>query len=113
MSDQFDQNYMGVRLAAPVCEDFELGYIAGDELRTHPDWFYEVLHFGPQAEPNIGVNGSWGLTYGNRAFTWSAREFDLNDPSLLGITLKMDFETDGSGQFEDDLVGWTISKTDG
>jgi len=112
MSDQIDQNYVGMRLAAPMCEDFELGYIAGDELRTHPDWFYELIHLGPQAAANIGVNGSWGLTSGNRAFTWSAHEFDWNDPVLLGVTLKMDFETDEWGHFEDDLVGWTISKTD-
>ena len=78
----------------------------------HPDWFYETNHFGPLAEPGIGLSGSLGLTKGNRAFTWLAHQFDWNDPGLLGVTLKMDFETDAFGQFEDDLVGWTISKTD-
>ena len=53
-----------------------------------------------------GVASSVGLDPAANIFTWNAQPFDWNDPSFLSVLLKADFQTDGSGQFDDDRVGW-------
>jgi len=98
--------------AAEVCEDFETGYTLGAELRTHADWFYEAGNSGPLVQAGIGVNGSIGLTNGDRAFTWVANPFSWNDPALTGVVFQMDYQTDAAGTFDDDRLGWSISDTD-
>jgi hypothetical protein len=98
--------------ATVVCEDFESGYTPGTELRTHPDWFYESGNSGPIVTSGIGVDGSIGLSNGDRAFTWVAHEFTWSDPDLVGVWFQMDYQTDASGTFDDDRLGWTISNTD-
>jgi uncharacterized repeat protein (TIGR02543 family) len=95
-----------------VCEDFESGYTPGNELRTHADWFYEDGHSGPIVTAGIGVDGSIGLSNGDRAFTWVAHEFNWNDPDLLAVWFQMDYQTDADGTFDDDRLGWSISNTD-
>jgi hypothetical protein len=97
---------------ALVCEGFETGYTDGAELRTHDDWFYESGNDGPDTESTVGFNGGWGLTDGDRVFTWVAHSFDWSDASFQGVVLQMDFKTDGSGHFDDDRLGWMISDTD-
>ncbi len=105
-------NFVEEGPVAGICEDFEVGYTLGTELREHPDWFYGTANSGPQPQAGIGVDGTIGLTNGNRAFTWVAHEFDWNDPDLAGVFFQMDFETDPSGVFDDDRLGWSISDTD-
>jgi len=97
---------------AGVCEDFETGYTLGEELRTHDDWFYDDANSGPLVQAGIGVNGSIGLTNGDRAFTWVAKPFSWNDPALTGVVFQMDYQTDAVGTFDDDRLGWSISDTD-
>lgn len=98
--------------AQTYTEDFESGYTDGAQLRTHADWFYEAANSGPTTEDDVGFNSSWGLTDGDRIFTWVAHPFDWNDGNLTSVIFKMDFETDGSGHFDDDRIGWMISDTD-
>ena len=95
-----------------VCEDFESGYTLGAELRTHADWFYEDGNSGPIPTAGIGVNSSIGLSNGDRAFSWVPHEFNWNDPTLVGVYFQMDYQTDATGTFDDDRLGWTISDTD-
>jgi|GEM_PF-2515260 len=98
--------------ATVVCEDFESGYTPGTELRTHADWFYESGNSGPVVTSGAGVDGSIGLSNGERAFTWVAHEFNWNSPDLLAVWFQMDYQTDASGTFDDDRLGWSISNTD-
>ena len=95
-----------------VCDDLESGYTLGQELRTHPDWFYEAANSGPIPQAGIGVSGSVGLTNGTTSFTWVAHPFDWNDPTVTGVWFEMDFQTSSAGTFDDDRIGWTISDTD-
>lgn len=98
--------------AAIWTDDFESGYTLGAELRTHPDWFYEAAHSGPTVQATNGVNGSRGLTEGQYIFTWEAHPFTWSDSSVTGVVAQMDLQTDGSGHFDDDRLGWMISVTD-
>lgn len=98
--------------ALAVCDDFETGYSLGDELRDHPDWFYEGSHSGPRPQAGIGVAGSVGLTNGNTAFTWVAHGFTYSDSSFGSCEVSLDFETDNNGELNDDRIGWSISDTD-
>lgn len=95
-----------------VLEDFESGYTLGAELRIHPDWFYEDANSGPKPLAGIGVANSIGLSDGDRIFTWVTQPFTWSEASLTGVVLQMDFKTDGSAHFDDDRLGWMISKTD-
>ena len=45
----------------------------------------------------------------NNIFTRVAESFDWNAPDFVGVNLQMDFQTDGSGHFDDDRVGWMIA----
>jgi len=58
-----------------------------------------------------GVASSNGLAAANNIFTWSAHPFNWNDVDLEKVNVQMDFKSDGSGNFDDDRVGWmtTIS----
>ena len=96
-----------------ACEDFNTGYTLGAELRTHPDWFYEAVNSGPMPTAGIGVNGSIGLSDGERIFTWVAHPFTWSGMAVDdAVVMKMDFKTDGSGLLDDDRVGWMVSNTD-
>jgi len=111
----FMTNHMSITAtfvgSTAVCEDFESGFALGQELRTHADWFYEDGNSGPVPTAGIGVDGSIGLSNGNRAFAWVAHEFSWNDPLLLGVWFQMDYQTDSAGVFDDDRLGWSISDT--
>jgi hypothetical protein len=60
------------------CENFETGYQLGQELRLHPDWFYNTASLGPKPEAGIGVASSIGLTNGDAIFTWKAHPLQWN-----------------------------------
>ena len=89
-----------------VCEDFEIGF-AGSTVGTHLDWYDGGS--GPVATTGQGLLGSVGLAPASAIFTWTAQPFDWTDPAFQDISFQMDFQTDGSGQFDDDRMGWMTS----
>jgi len=90
-----------------TCEDFETGYTPGTTVGSHADWFDGGS--GPVVTGGVGVAGSVGLAPGSRIFTWTAHPFEWSEPNLAGVILQMDFETDGSAEFNDDRMGWMIT----
>jgi hypothetical protein len=65
--------------------------------------------FGPTVEDNVGCNGSTGLGTADNTAVWKAASFRWNDPTFERVHVGLDFQTDNSGHFDDDRVGWTIS----
>lgn len=100
--------------AVSYTEDFEFGYTDGSAIRLHADWFTESSRTNPTTEDNVGVGGTWGLSNGSPIFTWEAHPFDWNTDLAVSdkVIFQMDFQTDGSGHFDDDRIGWMISNTD-
>ena len=64
---------------------------------------------GPLVNSSIGVAGTIGLAPDDAIFTWTAHPFNWNAPDFQSIEFQMDFQTDGSGQFDDDRMGWVIN----
>lgn len=95
-----------------IIEDFEQGFPAGDQLRDHEDWFFEEENSGPVAVESGGAGNSWGLSTGDRAFSWTAKPFSWGDPTLKAVHVGGDWQTDSSGGLDDDRAGWTISNED-
>ena len=93
-----------------TCEDFEnaTDFPAGSSINDNAEWFTTG---SPQVQIGAtnGVAGSRGLTNGNQIFTWKAQPFDWNAPDFAGVNVQMDFQTDGSGHFDDDRIGWMIT----
>ena len=81
-------------------------YTPGSNIGSYDGWFDGGS--GPVVTDGIGVAGSVGLAPSGSIFTWTAYPFDWNDPDLMGVVVGMDFQTDGSGHFDDDRVGWMI-----
>ena len=90
-----------------ICEDFESGYTDGSNIGAHPDWFDDGN--GPVITAGNGVAGSIGLAPGSNIFIWTANPFDWNAPDFVGFNVQMDFQTDGSGAFNDDRIGWQFT----
>ena len=90
-----------------LCEDFESGYTLGSTVGAHPDWFDNGS--GPVITAGNGVAGSIGLAASGTIFTWTANPFDWNAPDFVGANFQLDFQTDGSGFFDDDRIGWMIT----
>ncbi|KPL18749.1 MAG: hypothetical protein AMJ93_13525, partial [Anaerolineae bacterium SM23_84] len=67
---------------------------------------------GSNVEAGIGVAGSTGVADGQWIFTWVAQPFDWNAADFVGVNFQADFQTDGSGHFDDDRVGWMIRDDD-
>ena len=82
-------------------------YTPGSTIGTYGDWYDGGG--GPVVTDGNGVAGSVGLGSAANIFTWTAHPFDWNDPNILGVTIGMDFQTDASGQFDDDRLGWMIA----
>ena len=95
---------------AGICEDFETGFTLGQPVGTHAEWFDSGS--GPVVTSGNGLLGSIGLAPGSSIFTWTEYPFDWNDPAFQSINFDMDFQTDGSGQFDDDRMGWMIADDD-
>ncbi len=93
-----------------VLEDFESGYTLGSNIGSHADWFDATK--GCVVTAGIGVDGSNGLAPANNIITWTAHPFNWTDPDFQGITVQMDFQTDASGHFDDDRIGWMIRDDD-
>ena len=56
-----------------------------------------------------GLVSSVGLAPAAQYLHLDGTAFRLDDPAFLGVNFKMDFQTDGSGQFDDDRMGWMIT----
>ena len=87
-------------------EDFESGFTLGQRIGTHADWYDGGG--GPVVNSGVGLGGSVGLGNASAIFTWVAHPFDFGDAALTKYVGKLDFETDGSGHFDDDRVGWMV-----
>jgi uncharacterized repeat protein (TIGR02543 family) len=81
----------------------------GATIGTYPGWYDGGT--GPIVAPSIGVNDSIGLAPANSSFTWTAHPFNWNDSNLRKVNLQIDVETDSTGTFTDDSVGWMLSDT--
>jgi len=92
-----------------VTEDFESGYTDGEPLRVHADWFFGEENESPTCEDDIGIGGKYGISEGDRAFTWVAKKFNFNDEQFVSVTLGGDWQTDADGKLDDDRAGWSIS----
>ena len=95
---------------AGVCADFEFGYTVGQVIGTHADWFDSGS--GPVVTNGNGLLSSRGLAAGSSIFTWNAHPFKWSDAGFESITFRMDYQADGSGQFDDDRMGWMICDAD-
>ncbi len=87
-------------------ESFESGFTIGSKIGSNADW-YDGGN-GPVITSGNGVAGSVGLAAASNIFSWTAHPFNWNDADFLGVILQMDFETDGSGHFDDDRLGWSL-----
>ena len=93
-------------------EDYEEGFTLGADVGEHPEWFDGTGTDGSDVTAGIGVAGSIGLAPGNTIFTWIAHPFDWNAPNFQRVSFQMDFQTDPSGNFDDDRLGWMTTDND-
>jgi len=95
-------------------EDFETGWadhtrISDNGQPSGTQWFAAP---GPYIEDNIGVAGTWGIDDHANIFIWTAHPFNWNNGgTYLSVTSQMDFQTNGSGEFDDDRMGWMITNS--
>ncbi len=92
-----------------VCESFNTGFTLGQVVGAHADWFDSGT--GPVVTSGNGLTGTVGLAPGSSIFTWTAHPFNWNDPAFESINFSMDYQTNASGQFDDDRLGWMTSST--
>ena len=92
-----------------VTEDFESGFTLSTNVGNHGDWYDNGS--GPTVTAGIGVGSpsSIGLDDSGTIFTWIGQPFNWNDSEFVGANFEMDFQTDGSGGFDDDRIGWMIA----
>ena len=89
-------------------EDFEgVGFVVGQTVGAHDEWFDGGG--GPLVNATGGVAGSKGLSPSANIFTWTAHPFNWNTTGFQGVAFQMDFQTDASGNFDDDRIGWMIT----
>ena len=102
-------NPMPVRAASTglICESFDAGWTDGAKI-DNTDWY---SNNGPTIEQNEGVAASWGISPSGNIFIWRSKSFSWADPSFESATFQLDFETDGSAQFDDDRVGWQTTNS--
>jgi len=89
-----------------ICETFD-AFTVGNTVGTHADWYDGGG--GPVVNASGGVASSQGLDPANNIFTWVAHPFDWNAADFNSVHLQADFQTDASGYFDDDRMGWMIS----
>jgi hypothetical protein len=91
-----------------VCETFD-SFTAGSRIGTYAGWFSD--NNGPLVTAANGVAGSTGLGTGSAIFNWTDHPFNWNAADFQSIIFQGDFQTNGSGQFDDDRLSWTINGT--
>ncbi len=95
-------NYQASSVYTEDFNTFTTGTMVGDDA----DWFDGGG--GPVIGAANGVAGTKGLANSGAIFTWIGNPFDWNAADFLSIKLKMDFQANGSGAFDDDRIGWMI-----
>ncbi len=91
---------------ALVCEAFD-AFPVGDNVGDDANWFDD--NSGPVVNASGGVGGSQGLDPSGTIFTWTSQPINWTDPETQGVVVQLDLETDGSGNLDDDRVGWMIT----
>ena len=89
-----------------VCESFN-AYTPGSTIGTYAGWYDGGA--GPVVTGGNGVASSTGLAAAANVFNWTAHPFNWNAADFLGANFQMDYQTSGSGTFDDDRLGWTIA----
>ncbi len=100
-------NYILSGPSTLTCESFNTYATTGSTIGTYSGWFDGGG--GPIVTAGIGVAETVGLGDSGSIFTWTAHPFDWNAVDFAGINLQADFQTDSSGHFDDDRVGWMIT----
>ena len=90
-------------------EGFDSGFTTGQTVGSHADWYDGGS--GPVVTSGNGVDGSVGLAKAGTIFTWSAHPFNWSSAAFRSATFQMDYQTDGSGHFDDDRMGWMTSNS--
>lgn len=94
-------------------EGFESGFANGQPLRIHNGWFYEEQNESPVVYKGGGFGNGWGISPGDRAFTWTEKRFVWDpNPKLAAVVVGGDWQTDSNGLLDDDRAGWSISDED-
>ncbi len=99
-------NYTVIPSAGLVCESFNT-FTPGSTIGTYTGWYDGGS--GPVVTSGNGVAGSIGLAASGTIFTWTAHPFDWNAADFVAVRLQGDFQTNASGQFDDDRLAWTIN----
>ncbi|MCC6395704.1 MAG: metallophosphoesterase, partial [Bacteroidetes bacterium] len=99
----------GAAALSQTTETFD-GMTTGQRIGAQTGWYDGGT--GPTIGATSGVNSSKGLGTSASVFTWTANAFNWNDAAFTSVTLGLDFQSSGSGTFDDDRVAWTISSTD-
>ena len=99
--------------AGAVLETFNAFTPLGQDVGNYPGWFDGTDNNGCDVTAGIGIGPSplVGIAPGQWIFTWTANEFNWNDAEFTDATFEMDFQSNGSGQFDDDRLGWMITNT--
>ena len=91
-----------------ICESFNT-YTPGSTIGSYTGWYDGGA--GPVVTAGNGVASTVGLAAATNIYNWTAHSFNWNDPTFLSVTFQQDFRTDGSGNFDDDRLSWTINGT--
>ena len=91
-----------------ICESFD-SFTPGSTIGTYTGWYDGGA--GPIVTAGVGVASSIGLAAANNIFNWTANPFNWNATDFQKVALQGDFQTSGSGTFDDDRLSWTINGT--
>jgi hypothetical protein len=102
----------GMASAVSVWTDNFDSYAAGSYVNGQGGWTdtgsttYQIVGGG-------GAGGTRGITYnssGSHQINWTGHPWDWADLSVGDkVIARMDFQANGSGQFDDDRVGWVVA----
>ena len=89
-----------------TCETYNF-LTPGSAIRTYGGWADDGT--GPVVTAGNGLKGSTGLAPDSNIYNWLAHPFNWNATDLQKFIAQQDFKTDGSGNFDDDRLAWTIN----
>lgn len=103
---------MGVAAcAATIWTDNFDSYAAGTYLNGQGGWT-DTASANNYQFVAAGVNGSVGVNNGggSQQMNWTSHPWDWADVAVgASVVVGMDFQANGSGQFDDDRVGWVLA----
>ncbi len=98
--------------AAPYGEFLETfdGFTTPSNIADDSAWYNQGAEADlAKALSGVGVNGTVGVSNADQAIIWTAHAFDPTDLEFGGAVFRMDFQTDASGNLDDDRIGWTTT----